>query len=108
MVALVRAARELRGERYRTAENLVILNAHQSAGRGPRRVCTDGLQSGPSPGRCDTSGLQRLWMELRVQSYSTPLPNERLTDSSSSSYALDTLGPGQPWPVTEIDGDPSL
>jgi NitT/TauT family transport system substrate-binding protein len=97
MLALVRAARELRGQGYRTPENLAILNGHV-------RVPVAALEASGSieftpdlhPDTDTLLDMQRVWMELGALSYSTPLPIERLADSSFSTHAANMLGPDKP------------
>jgi len=94
MVALVRAARDLRGEGFKKPENLAILSGHTHL-PVPAVEASGAIDFDPDlrPDSDILLDMQRVFMELAVLSYSTPMPIERIADSSFSNYAVQILGP---------------
>jgi NitT/TauT family transport system substrate-binding protein len=97
MVALVRAARDLRGDGFKKAENLAILSAHTRLPE-PAVEASGPIDFDPDlrPDSDILLDMQRVFMELGVLSYSTPMPIERIADPSFSDYVVQTLGPQRP------------
>jgi NitT/TauT family transport system substrate-binding protein len=92
MQALVRAARDLRGDGFRRPENLAVLAAHTHL--PPEAFASLGsfdLEPNLSPDADTLRDMQQVYMDLGVLNYREPLPLDRLMDASFSAQAAAAL-----------------
>ena len=93
-VGLVRAARDLQGPRFKSDDNLAILNKYT-------KLPVESIRAGDAPSfRSDLApdaetvlDMQLVYMSEGLLTYSTPLTADQLIDGSFSKAAVEKLGP---------------